>query len=109
MTGSFGDRTVDTRLLGRFNAENCVVVLGCITSLGVDLGRAAVALAACKAPPGRMEVIEAPGGGKPVAVVDYAHTPDALGKALGALREHCGGELWCVFGCGGDRDPASGR
>jgi folylpolyglutamate synthase/dihydropteroate synthase len=42
---------------------------------------------------------------KPLAVIDYAHTPDALAKALGALREHCRGALWCVFGCGGDRDP----
>jgi UDP-N-acetylmuramoyl-L-alanyl-D-glutamate--2,6-diaminopimelate ligase len=43
--------------------------------------------------------------GKPLAVIDYAHTPDALAKALTALREHCRGALWCVFGCGGDRDP----
>ena len=52
-----------------------------------------------------MEVIESTGEGKPTAVIDYAHTPDALAKALGALREHCRGKLWCVFGCGGDRDP----
>jgi UDP-N-acetylmuramoyl-L-alanyl-D-glutamate--2,6-diaminopimelate ligase len=51
-----------------------------------------------------MEVIEAPAPGKPLAVIDYAHTPDALAKALTALREHCRGALWCVFGCGGDRD-----
>jgi UDP-N-acetylmuramoyl-L-alanyl-D-glutamate--2,6-diaminopimelate ligase len=52
-----------------------------------------------------MEVIEPAVRGKPLAVVDYAHTPDALAKALAALREHCRGALWCVFRCGGDRDP----
>ena len=52
-----------------------------------------------------MEVIESAAKDKPLAVIDYAHTPDALAKALGALREHCRGKLWCVFGCGGDRDP----
>jgi UDP-N-acetylmuramoyl-L-alanyl-D-glutamate--2,6-diaminopimelate ligase len=103
--GSCGESSVTTRLLGRFNAENCVVVLACLLALGVTLTDAGNALAACHAPPGRMEVIESPTPGKPVAVIDYAHTPDALAKALAALKEHCRGELWLVFGCGGDRDP----
>jgi UDP-N-acetylmuramoyl-L-alanyl-D-glutamate--2,6-diaminopimelate ligase len=102
--GSFGTRRLRTQLLGRFNAENAVVVLGCLLALGVELDAAVAALECCRAPPGRMEVIEAPQHDKPIAVVDYAHTPDALAKALGALREHCRGALWCVFGCGGDRD-----
>jgi len=96
--------TLSTKLLGRFNAENVLVVLGCLLALGVPSAEAALALADCTAPPGRMEVIEARTPGKPLAVVDYAHTPDALAKALAALREHCRGALWCVFGCGGDRD-----
>jgi UDP-N-acetylmuramoyl-L-alanyl-D-glutamate--2,6-diaminopimelate ligase len=102
--GSFGKQRVATRLLGRFNAENSVLVLGCLASLGVPLADAAQALAECTAPPGRMEVVDTGIPGKPMAVVDYAHTPDALAKALAALREHCQGVLWCVFGCGGDRD-----
>ncbi|MGO9039551.1 MAG: UDP-N-acetylmuramoyl-L-alanyl-D-glutamate--2,6-diaminopimelate ligase [Steroidobacteraceae bacterium] len=103
--GSFGTLRVSTQLLGRFNAENSLVVLGCLLSLGVPLADAASALARCTAPPGRMELIEPRVHGKPLAVIDYAHTPDALAKALSSLREHCRGELWCVFGCGGDRDP----
>lgn len=103
--GSFGSLNLRTKLLGRFNAENSVVVLACLTSLGFTLQEAASALAQCTAAPGRMEVVEPAACGKPLAVIDYAHTPDALAKALGALREHCSGALWCVFGCGGDRDP----
>jgi UDP-N-acetylmuramoyl-L-alanyl-D-glutamate--2,6-diaminopimelate ligase len=103
--GSLGTQHVATKLLGLFNAENSLIVLACLTALEVPLADAAAALAACTAPPGRMELIESRGGGKPTAVIDYAHTPDALAKALGAVRQHCRGELWCVFGCGGDRDP----
>jgi UDP-N-acetylmuramoyl-L-alanyl-D-glutamate--2,6-diaminopimelate ligase len=102
--GSFGDELMRTRLVGRFNAENALIVLGCLLGFDVPLAAAAAAVAGCTAPPGRMELIAAPQHGRPTAVVDYAHTPDALAKALVALREHCRGALWCVFGCGGDRD-----
>ena len=103
--GSFGTAVLHARLIGRFNAENCLLVIACLLSLGVALPAALAALAECKAPPGRMEMIEAARPDKALAVIDYAHTPDALGKALEALRGHCRGALWCVFGCGGDRDP----
>ena len=67
----------------------------------------ATALARCSAPPGRMQ----PEGGArlPLVLIDYAHTPDALAKALRAARAHCRGRLWCVFGCGGDRDRGQAR
>ena len=105
LDGSFGKLTVNTQLMGRFNAENSLVVIACLLSLGVSLQDAARALAECKPAPGRMEVVKSDARNKPTAVVDYAHTPDALPKALAAAREHCAGALWCVFGCGGDRDP----
>jgi len=104
LDGSFGQVTVETQLMGRFNAENSLVILGCLLSLGVSLADAADALAECRPAPGRMEVVKTDAPNKPTVVVDYAHTPDALAKALGAAREHCEGALWCVFGCGGDRD-----
>jgi UDP-N-acetylmuramoyl-L-alanyl-D-glutamate--2,6-diaminopimelate ligase len=81
-----------------------LVVLGCLLSLGVSLAEGAKALTECKPAPGRMEVVKTDAPNKPTVVVDYAHTPDALAKALSAAREHCEGALWCVFGCGGDRD-----
>jgi UDP-N-acetylmuramoyl-L-alanyl-D-glutamate--2,6-diaminopimelate ligase len=105
LDGSFGKSAVDTRLMGRFNAENSLIVIACLLSLGIDLRDAEQALSQCAAAPGRMEVLNAAARGQPTAVVDYAHTPDALEKALAAAREHCAGALWCIFGCGGDRDP----
>ncbi len=105
LDGTFGRATLRSKLIGRFNAQNSLVVLGCLAARGVKLTDAVAALEACAAPPGRMEVIEATRAAQPMAVVDYAHTPDALAQTLTALREHCRGELWCVFGCGGDRDP----
>ena len=102
--GSFGKLTVKTQLMGRFNAENSLVVIGCLLALGVSLPDAAKSLAECRPAPGRMEVVKAHTPNKPTVVIDYAHTPDALSKALSAAREHCAGALWCVFGSGGDRD-----
>jgi len=88
---------------GRFNAENLLVAAGILLASGWSLGPVAEALGSAGAPPGRMERV--PGAaGQPAVLVDFAHTPDALGKALAAVREHCAGEVWCVFGCGGDRD-----
>lgn len=101
---------LESRLLGRFNAENLTVALGLLLAQGWSQDEAIAALAASDAPPGRMERWRLPSGA--LAVVDYAHTPDALEKALMSLREHTSGTLWCVFGCGGDRDkgkrPAMG-
>jgi UDP-N-acetylmuramoyl-L-alanyl-D-glutamate--2,6-diaminopimelate ligase len=105
LDGSFGKLAVNTQLMGRFNAENSLVVIACLLSLGIPISEAASALADAAPAPGRMEVLKSGARDKATAVVDYAHTPDALAKALGAAREHCAGALWCVFGCGGDRDP----
>ncbi|MGY5452095.1 UDP-N-acetylmuramoyl-L-alanyl-D-glutamate--2,6-diaminopimelate ligase [Agarivorans sp. MS3-6] len=87
-------------LLGRFNAENLLCAVACLSHLGVELSSLVELLPKLNAVPGRMELF----AGKCSVVVDYAHTPDALDKALSALRQHCRGALICIFGCGGDRD-----
>lgn len=101
--GSVGQGSLRMPLIGRFNAENILVVFALLRALDVSADDAREALERCHAPPGRMQAVHA-GPGAPLAVIDYAHTPDALAKALAAAREHCAGLLWCVFGCGGDRD-----
>lgn len=99
--GSWGACTLRSPLLGEFNAENLLAALGVLLSWDVPLTQAAAALEKISAPAGRMELHAAAGKR---AVVDYAHSPDALEKVLRALRQHCHGKLICVFGCGGDRD-----
>jgi UDP-N-acetylmuramoyl-L-alanyl-D-glutamate--2,6-diaminopimelate ligase len=98
-----GDTELCSPLIGRFNAYNLLAVLATLLALGLKPGEAAARLAGAHAPSGRVERF---GGvqGLPLVVIDYAHTPDALEKILLALREHAHGKLWCVFGCGGDRD-----
>ncbi|MGI9330315.1 MAG: UDP-N-acetylmuramoyl-L-alanyl-D-glutamate--2,6-diaminopimelate ligase [Gammaproteobacteria bacterium] len=103
LTGDFGQALIESQLWGRFNAENLVVAAGILIGHGVDLASAAQALASATPPPGRLErLVQSPQG--PDVVVDFAHSPEALKKALLAVREHCDGNVWCVFGCGGDRD-----
>jgi UDP-N-acetylmuramoyl-L-alanyl-D-glutamate--2,6-diaminopimelate ligase len=88
---------------GEFNVENLLVAIGIVLAHGHSLADSVAALEECPLPAGRMQLIQS-GEQQPVVVVDFAHTPDALGKALQALRDHCAGRIWCVFGCGGDRD-----
>jgi UDP-N-acetylmuramoyl-L-alanyl-D-glutamate--2,6-diaminopimelate ligase len=101
--GSWGAATLRSRLIGAFNVENLLAALATLLGWDIALAGAIAALEQCSAPPGRMETLSAPG--RALAIVDYAHTPDALEKALLAARAHCAGKLTCVFGCGGDRDP----
>jgi UDP-N-acetylmuramoyl-L-alanyl-D-glutamate--2,6-diaminopimelate ligase len=97
---------VRSTLVGEFNASNLLVVLGGLRALGVPLADAAEVAAALTPVPGRLQRV--PGADVEV-VVDYAHTPDALAKVLLALRPLATarrGQLWCVFGCGGNRDAS---
>jgi len=103
-----GDRHVlQTKLIGEYNVSNLLGVIATMRAVGVSLADAVAACADLLPVPGRMDRIIA--AGKPLVAVDYAHTPDALEKGLQALRPLAaqrGGKLWCVFGCGGDRDAS---
>ena len=93
-------------VVGRFNVSNLLAVLGVLLASAVPLDQAAAVLQRLTFPPGRMQALG--GDGQPLAVIDYAHTPDALEQALIALRDTAvvrGKRLVCVFGCGGNRDP----
>jgi UDP-N-acetylmuramoyl-L-alanyl-D-glutamate--2,6-diaminopimelate ligase len=102
---SWGRAELNSPLIGRFNAENLIGTLAVLLASGVLLDDAVRALGEAHAVAGRMQTLG--GDGRPVVVVDYAHTPDALEKVLTTLREIVSmrnGKLICVFGCGGDRD-----
>lgn len=99
----WGEGQFHCRLVGRFNVSNLLAVLGALIASGIEFSRALACLNRVSAVRGRMQIL--PSENAPTVVVDYSHTPDALMKGLQALREHCDGRLWCVFGCGGDRDP----
>jgi UDP-N-acetylmuramoyl-L-alanyl-D-glutamate--2,6-diaminopimelate ligase len=108
-------QTLHTSLIGDYNMDNLLGVIGSLRALGVDLAQAVQACAQLTAVPGRMERVFFDVSGapadvtSPMVVVDYAHTPDAITQALAALRSQAtlrGGRLWCVLGCGGDRDAS---
>jgi UDP-N-acetylmuramyl-tripeptide synthetase len=94
-----------TALVGQYNVANLLGVIATMRAMGVALADCVAACRELLPVPGRMERLNLPG--RPLVAVDYAHTPDALDKALLALQplaRQRGGKLWCVFGCGGDRD-----
>jgi len=99
----WGDGRIHSELLGQFNASNLLAVLSTVLLSGMGMDKALQKISQLKAVPGRVEHF---GGvaNQPLVVVDYAHTPDALEQVLMSLRQHCAAQLWCVFGCGGERD-----
>ena len=104
-TSNTASHVLQTALIGRYNVSNLLGVMAAMRSIGVPLAAVIESCTNLTAVPGRMQCVGELG--QPLAAVDYAHTPDALGKALEALRSLSSqrrGQLWCVFGCGGDRD-----
>ena len=102
LQGSWGAGELVSSLLGHFNASNLLAVLAVLLHLDLSLQDALGRLAGVRTVAGRMQHFG--GGDKPLVVIDYAHTPDALQQVLTTLRLHTRGRLVCVFGCGGDRD-----
>jgi len=102
---SWGEARIESALLARFNVANLIGLLATLLVSGIPFAQATAALAELAPVPGRLERIG--GGIRPLVVIDYAHSPDALEKVLQALKDVAavgGGRLWVVFGCGGERD-----
>lgn len=102
LTTSWGEIEIESPLFGEFNLYNLAAAIATLLGLGYPLARLAQGCKILQPVAGRMQAYSAPG--KPMCIVDYAHTPDALALALQALQKHVPGGVSCVFGCGGDRD-----
>ena len=103
IVSSWGNAEIETGLCGKFNVSNILAAAGALLADGIAFDEMIQAVSSVRTVPGRMERI--PGKqNSPTVLVDYAHTPQALSSVLKTLRETCAGELWCVFGCGGNRD-----
>lgn len=98
----WGEGKIDSPVIGGFNASNLLAVLSVMLLQGVEFNDSLKRLKTIKSVAGRMQRFG--GDTTPLVVVDFAHTPDALEQALISLRDHTENNLWCVFGCGGDRD-----
>ncbi|AEW44313.1 UDP-N-acetylmuramoylalanyl-D-glutamate--2,6-diaminopimelate ligase [Serratia symbiotica str. 'Cinara cedri'] len=103
-TSSWGEGEIVSKLMGLFNINNLLLALATLLALGYQLDELIETSSYLQPVCGRMEVFSSPG--RATVVVDYAHTPDALKKSLEVARKYCRGRLWCVFGCGGDRDKS---
>ncbi|ART80840.1 UDP-N-acetylmuramoyl-L-alanyl-D-glutamate--2,6-diaminopimelate ligase [Oceanisphaera avium] len=102
INSDWGNGVLFAPLMGSFNVANLLAAMGALLALGEPFERLLATAAQLSGIEGRMESFRAPQ--QPLVIVDYAHTPDALEQVLNALRQHCQGQLWCVVGCGGDRD-----
>ena len=102
MHSPWGSFDLASPLLGRFNLSNVVAALTSLGALGYSMAELVAALPNVSTIEGRMQRIDS--AADIGVIVDYAHTPDALEKALEAVSQHTEGNVWCVFGCGGDRD-----
>ena len=98
----WGNVIIRVNLLGKFNIDNILAAFTVLCISGAPIEEVATVLSAFTGLPGRMEVFSL--AEKPLIIVDYAHTPDALEKALTSLKPYCKGKLFCIFGCGGERD-----
>lgn len=102
----WGEYSFSSPLLGRFNLSNLLAVISTLGAQGYPLPKLVSVTPCLRTIDGRMEILPESKLSDLAVVIDYAHTPDAIEKALQAMRLHCGGKLWCIFGCGGDRDQS---
>jgi len=102
LQSSWGNGELRISLIGPFNVANVLAAITGQLCLGKSLKSIVYVAQKLRPVAGRMELFSQPA--QAAIVVDYAHTPDALEKTLLAIRQHCHGKLWCIFGCGGDRD-----
>lgn len=100
----WGNGVLNTKLVGKFNISNVLSAIACCALQGIEIATLLEAARNLQPVCGRMELITAHAENAPRVIVDYSHTPDALIKALTTLREYNPAVLYCVFGCGGDRD-----